>query len=128
MLNAIYTPAWNREVIGHARRLGEFWIAQDKAEGSVCLKLTVPAESTRYTNVNATNGVYFAAFHTHYDGVEIMKQLFEIGFMTHFEQIQAKTFYDVFQCFMIFNIPVLVHDSDKTLIPSRKLYDRLYTE
>lgn len=120
-LTAVWMPTFHHEITGLSRYLGSFWITRDGDEhgGCVVVKMTVPAEGHREQG-------FFASISVHYDGIKILRDLDD--FLNLFEEIEAQTVYDVFQCLVRCGILVISHDTDPELVPNRKWYELVHGE
>lgn len=120
-----FHQAHNPRITGFNKEGGSFFIGfindDDSTDGQVRIELTVPADNSPSKNT-------FANIHVYHDGIVAIRKLEEIGFLTMFEEIQASNFYDVVQCCVRCDIPIMYHGGDytKELTP-RKIYDMLYT-
>ena len=123
MLQAIWMPKLVREVSGLSRSFGHFWVGyqDDEARGLIGIDLTVPAEGHG-------EGHYFASMKVHYDGVDLLSDLFDCDFMDHYQALKASTFYDLMQCFYLSGIPVMVHGDTEHEFVNRKMYELLTTK
>lgn len=124
-LTGQFYPAFVPEITGLTRAGGHFWIAfvddEEITHGAVRINLTVPA---RFTPGDYNHS--FASFHFHYDSLNVIYKLNELGFLKLFEELKASTFYDVVQCCVLCNIPITYYGEDnKELIP-RKVYEIIY--
>lgn len=122
-LRGWFHPAFFPKIQGLNKEGGEFWIGfvndDDVSEGMIRIELTVPA-SDSYSQS------YFASIHVHYDGINAIRKLEELGFLAMFEEIKASTFYDVVQCCSRCDIPIIYHGDYSRELMSREMYEILY--
>jgi hypothetical protein len=130
MLRAFFQPAYYDTVHGLARDLGIIYIGYDENDerypAEVAIKLVIPADLDvrllfKERNVGYDRNFY-ASITSHHDGVQIMRELFDRGFMSRFEKIEASTFYDVLQCLIVAGIGLR---SEEPELRSRKMYELL---
>lgn len=121
-----FHPAYNPIVTGFSKEGGSFWIGfiddDDVSHGMIRIKLTVWAD-------NAPSKNTFASIHVHYDGIKVMRELENRGFLKHFEELKASTFYDVVQCCVLSDICIMYHGGEEfNEMTPRKIYEILYGE
>ena len=127
MLQALWMPKIHPEIVGLSKRTGEFWITYngDEMRGTVCIRLTVPADGSR--NYNGASSGYFASLHAHHDGISVLSDLYNCNFTDRFREIGASTFYDVMQCLILSGIPVQIQGQDDSMeFMNRKMYELLH--
>lgn len=125
MLRAIWMPRLRPEIIGLSKIIGEFGVRyteDDPHEGEILIEIRAPADITD----NRLG--YFAALHVHYDGIRVLSDLRETGFLARFAMLHANTFYDVMQCFLMSNISVTVHGDSEYEFVNREIYKLLTKE
>jgi hypothetical protein len=122
----VFHPSYNPEIRGFNQDGGEFYIGfftdDDSSDGMIQIKLTVWAPDSPTHNT-------FASLRVYHDGIKVLRELEKRGFLKLFEELKASTFYDVVQCFVWCNIPIMYHGGDeyKEMTP-RKIYQLLYEE
>lgn len=129
-LIATYMPSLGEQSSRYQRTLGSFWVFPEGGEsrGTIGIELKASLNSLDYQIPDGVNSDFFAVIHVHSDSVDVLNELMANKFLENFKQIQATTFYDVFQCFMLVGIPVRENELDKTLIQSRKTYELLTSD
>lgn len=121
-----FHPDYRPKVTGFNQEGGRFWIGffddQDISDGMIAIELKVPSD------ISPTNNT-FASLHVHHDGVKVLHKLEEIGFLKLFQEIQASTFYDIVQCCVRCDIPIVYHGGEYTKeMTNRKIYEILYLD
>lgn len=127
MLRAVWIPHHFDNIEGLSRKKGIFWInysEDDERRGEIAIRIIVPVDP-RDSNPDSTTAGFFAAFAIHYDGISIVAELSERGFMDNFAKKQANTFYDVMDCFLMADIPVTIHGDDDREFLNRRMYELL---
>jgi hypothetical protein len=115
-LRAVYHPRFEPKVTASIQEIGTFWISMES--GEVMIRVRTPAS-------HAHHGGFYVSIDMHYDGVDIMRELDQRGFLSRFKAIKASTFYDVLQCLNVAGIPLVSHDHDSLEYTSRAMYELL---
>lgn len=119
-----HPPTYSPQIRGYNQEAGAFWIGfiddEDIAHGMIVIDLSVSTQEADIRNS-------FASIHVHHDGIKVLQELEKRGFLKYFEEIKASTFYDVVQCCVLSDIPIMYNGGNdyKEMTP-RKTYEILY--
>lgn len=125
-LRGYFHPPFNPRITGFNKEGGQFWIGfmddDENTDGMIVVELTVWADDSPTKST-------FANLRAHYDGIKVLRELEDVGFLAIFEDIKASNFYDVAQCCARCNIGIMYHGGEftKEMTP-RKMYELLYAD